>query len=127
VLAHILGGEVRRSRARSVGGRSSGDPYEQARAYEVLALACHALGDWQRGMAYELRRQQLAIENGFDVDEALESHLCLWEYHLPLARTCLSTSAARQPLRPHRRRSRSRPAFTEPGLRRRTFGEWARP
>jgi DNA-binding SARP family transcriptional activator len=62
--------------------RSSGDPQERAGAYEVLALACHALGDWQRGMAYELQRQQLAIENGFDVDEALESHLCLWEYHL---------------------------------------------
>ncbi|MGH3765195.1 MAG: BTAD domain-containing putative transcriptional regulator [Pseudonocardiaceae bacterium] len=62
--------------------RASGDPHEQARAYEVLALACHALGDWQRGMAYELQRQALAVDNGFDVDEALESHLCLWEYHL---------------------------------------------
>jgi tetratricopeptide (TPR) repeat protein len=62
--------------------RSSGDPRERSQAYEVLALACHALGDWQRGVGYELERQQLAIEDGFDVDEALEAHLCLWEYHL---------------------------------------------
>lgn len=62
--------------------RSSGDPRERSQAYEVLALACHALGDWQRGVGYELQRQQLAIDDGFDVDEALEAHLCLWEYHL---------------------------------------------
>jgi DNA-binding SARP family transcriptional activator len=62
--------------------RASGDPRERSQAYEVLALACHALGDWQRGIAYELERQQLAVEDGFEVDEALETHLCLWEYHL---------------------------------------------
>lgn len=62
--------------------RSSGDLQERSQAYEVLALACHALGDWQRGVGYELQRQQLAVEDGFEVDEALETHLCLWEYHL---------------------------------------------
>jgi tetratricopeptide (TPR) repeat protein len=62
--------------------RISGDLRERSQAYEVLALACHALGDWQRGVGYELQRQQLAVEDGFDVDEAFEAHLCLWEYHL---------------------------------------------
>ena len=55
---------------------------QQAAALEILALACHALGDWRRGVSAEIRRQALAIEDGFRVDEAFEGHLCLWEYHL---------------------------------------------
>ncbi len=65
VLGHILGGKV-------------------AEAAQLLELteAANALGDWQRGVGYELQRQQLAVEDGSNVDEALEAHLCLWEYHL---------------------------------------------
>ncbi len=55
---------------------------QQAASLEILALACHALGDWRRGVSAEIRRQALAIEDGFRVDEAFEGHLCLWEYHL---------------------------------------------
>jgi len=58
------------------------DVRQQAAALEILALACHALGDWRRGVSAEIRRQALAIEDGFRVDEAFEGHLCLWEYHL---------------------------------------------
>ena len=76
--------------------RTSGDPQEQASACEVLALACHALGDWRRGMDYELQRHQLAVEDGFDVDEALESHLCLWEYYLYGDHPYASVEAAAQ-------------------------------
>jgi len=62
--------------------RTSGDPRREAEACEVLALSCHALGDWQRGIEAELRRQELAVADGFDVELSLEGHLCLWEYHL---------------------------------------------
>jgi DNA-binding SARP family transcriptional activator len=58
------------------------DVPQQAAALEILALACHALGDWRRGVSAEIRRHSLAIEDGFRVDEAFEGHLCLWEYHL---------------------------------------------
>ena len=58
------------------------DVPQQAAALEILALACHALGDWRRGVSAEVRRHSLAIEDGFRVDEAFDGHLCLWEYHL---------------------------------------------
>ncbi|MCX6020667.1 MAG: hypothetical protein NTZ05_02850 [Chloroflexi bacterium] len=50
------------------------DIAQRARAYEALALACHALGDWQRGVEYELNRQALGVP-GFDTDEAFDAHL----------------------------------------------------
>lgn len=53
---------------------SSGDVGQRAQAYEVMALACHSLGDWQKGVEYELRRQALGVE-GFDIDEAFDAHL----------------------------------------------------
>lgn len=62
--------------------RSAGDVRREAEACEVLALSCHALGDWQRGIEAELRREELAVADGFDVDLSFEGHLCLWEYHL---------------------------------------------
>jgi tetratricopeptide (TPR) repeat protein len=62
--------------------RRNGDARGEAEACEVLALSCHALGDWRRGIEAELRRQELAVDDGFDVGLALEGHLCLWEYHL---------------------------------------------
>src|SRR5262249_13495136 len=54
--------------------QASGDASHQARAYEALALACHARGDWQKGVEYELSRQQLAA-SGYNVDDALDVHL----------------------------------------------------
>jgi tetratricopeptide (TPR) repeat protein len=54
--------------------QASGDVSHRARAYEALALACHARGEWQKGVEYELSRQKLAAP-GFDVDEALDVHL----------------------------------------------------
>ena len=52
----------------------SDDDQQKAQAYEVLALACHSLGDWQHGVEYELNRQALGV-SGFDTDEAFDAHL----------------------------------------------------
>ncbi len=54
--------------------REGQDPRQQAQAYEVLALACHSLGDWKQGIEYELSRQALGM-SGFDTDEAFDAHL----------------------------------------------------
>ncbi len=54
--------------------QSSGDAAEQAHAYEVLALACHSLGDWQKGVECELNRHRLGVP-GFDTEEAFDAHL----------------------------------------------------
>lgn len=62
--------------------RTSNDAAQRARALEILALACHALGDWQRGLEAEMERAALDLPDGFDVAEAFEGHACLWEYHL---------------------------------------------
>lgn len=53
---------------------SSGDLAQKARAYEAMVLACHSLGDWQKGVEYEKSRQALGLE-GFDTDEAFDAHL----------------------------------------------------
>jgi DNA-binding SARP family transcriptional activator/tetratricopeptide (TPR) repeat protein len=53
---------------------AANDPGQRAGAYEVLALACHSLGDWQRGVRLELDRQALGV-GGFDSDEAFDAHL----------------------------------------------------
>lgn len=53
---------------------ASGDVAQRAQAYEAMALACHSLGDWQRGVEYELNRQALGTP-GFDTDEAFDAHL----------------------------------------------------
>ena len=50
------------------------DVADRARAYEAMALACHSLGDWQKGVQYELSREALGVP-GFAVDEALDVHL----------------------------------------------------
>lgn len=57
-----------------VAAGESNDPNERAQAFEVLALACHSLGDWQRGVELELERQALGVP-GFNTDEAFEAHL----------------------------------------------------
>ena len=35
------------------------DPVASARAYEMLALASHSLGDWQQGLNFEQQRSAL--------------------------------------------------------------------
>ncbi|MFU8772310.1 MAG: ATP-binding protein, partial [Anaerolineales bacterium] len=45
-----------------------------ARAYEMLALACHSLGEWQEGVAYERQRADIAGE-ALDVTDAFDVHL----------------------------------------------------
>ncbi|MEX0761018.1 MAG: AAA family ATPase [Dehalococcoidia bacterium] len=53
---------------------SAGDEKAQAHAYEVMALACHSLGDWQKGIEYELNRSEMGV-SGFDTDQAFDAHL----------------------------------------------------
>lgn len=50
------------------------DPAAVARAFEMLALACHSLGEWQTGIGYEQRRIALSGP-GLDVTEAFDVHL----------------------------------------------------
>ncbi|MBI3942360.1 MAG: AAA family ATPase [Chloroflexi bacterium] len=50
------------------------DPTAIARAYEMLALACHSLGEWQAGIRYEEQRTALAGP-GLDVSDAFDVHL----------------------------------------------------
>jgi DNA-binding SARP family transcriptional activator len=45
-----------------------------ARAFEMLALACHSLGEWQQGLTYEQQRSALAGA-ALDVTEAFDVHL----------------------------------------------------
>lgn len=50
------------------------EPVAIARAFEMLALACHSLGEWQTGIHYEQQRASLAGP-GLDVTEAFDVHL----------------------------------------------------
>ncbi len=45
-----------------------------ARAFEMLALACHSLGEWQTGIYYEQRRASL-VGPDLDVTDAFDVHL----------------------------------------------------
>ncbi len=45
-----------------------------AKGYEMLALACHSLGEWRQGTEYEERRQSLA-DGALDVASAFDVHL----------------------------------------------------
>jgi tetratricopeptide (TPR) repeat protein len=45
-----------------------------ARAFEMLALACHSLGEWQQGLDFEKQRSLLK-GSGLDVTEAFDVHL----------------------------------------------------
>ena len=58
-----------------------GDVGATAKGYEMMALACHSLGEWQEGLGHERERQRIA-GGALDVDNAFDVHLCLWEYHL---------------------------------------------
>jgi DNA-binding SARP family transcriptional activator len=50
------------------------DPTAIARAFEMLALACHSLGEWQTGINFEQQRAALAGPS-LDVTEAFDVHL----------------------------------------------------
>lgn len=50
------------------------DPTAIARAFEMLALACHSLGEWQNGVNFEQQRAALAGPS-LDVTEAFDVHL----------------------------------------------------
>lgn len=45
-----------------------------ARAFEMLALACHSLGEWQQGLHFEEQRASLAGSD-LDVSDAFDVHL----------------------------------------------------
>jgi tetratricopeptide (TPR) repeat protein len=50
------------------------DVMARAQAYEMLALACHSLGEWQQGLNFERQRSML-IGHNLDVTEAFDAHL----------------------------------------------------
>jgi tetratricopeptide (TPR) repeat protein len=45
-----------------------------ARAFEMLALACHSLGEWRQGLRFEEQRSTLT-GSGLDVSDAFDVHL----------------------------------------------------
>jgi tetratricopeptide (TPR) repeat protein len=45
-----------------------------ARAFEMLALACHSLGEWRAGISYEQQRAAL-VGPSLDVTDAFDVHL----------------------------------------------------
>jgi hypothetical protein len=49
-------------------------PEAVARAFEMLALACHSLGEWQQGLAFEARRTAVTGA-ALDVSDAFDVHL----------------------------------------------------
>ncbi|MBI5029033.1 MAG: AAA family ATPase [Chloroflexi bacterium] len=49
-------------------------PDAVARAFEMLALACHSLGEWQTGIYYEQQRATL-VGPDLDVTDAFDTHL----------------------------------------------------
>ena len=50
------------------------NPTAIARAFEMLALACHSLGEWQTGLAFEQQRAAL-VGSALDVSDAFDVHL----------------------------------------------------
>jgi tetratricopeptide (TPR) repeat protein len=87
LFAQLRWHQERFAEARSLAQRSlaeaerRGDRAAMAKGHEMMALACHPLGEWQDGQRHEHERQALA-DGTLDVDQAFDVHLCLWEYHL---------------------------------------------
>ena len=78
---------------------ASDDTDQQARAYEALALACHSLGDWQRGADTAQRLRGFDSQRRLPTDSRRDAVLRRqWRPDLGLRRMC---EAARH----HRRRS----------------------
>jgi tetratricopeptide (TPR) repeat protein len=59
---------------------AAGARLEVSQACEMLALAYLPLGEWEKGLEYELRRQVTGWSP--EVAVATDGHMCLWEYHL---------------------------------------------
>jgi DNA-binding SARP family transcriptional activator/tetratricopeptide (TPR) repeat protein len=53
---------------------ATGEVAAIARGYEMLALACHSLGEWKQGRAFEVRRTEVA-DGTLDVASAFDVHL----------------------------------------------------
>jgi DNA-binding SARP family transcriptional activator/tetratricopeptide (TPR) repeat protein len=53
---------------------AAGDVPAIAKGYEMLALACHSLGEWKKGRGYEERRTEVA-DGTLDVASAFDVHL----------------------------------------------------
>ncbi len=51
-----------------------GKPEAVARAFEMLALVCHSLGEWQTGIQFEQQRATL-VGPDLDVTDAFDTHL----------------------------------------------------
>lgn len=60
-------------RSLDIAEQLNNDP-ARAQAYEMLALACHSLGEWQQGLNFEQQRSTLIGPN-LDVTEAFDAHL----------------------------------------------------
>jgi DNA-binding SARP family transcriptional activator len=88
LTAQLRWHEERYTEARELAGRSlaeaerRGNVAAMAKSREMMALACHSLGEWQEGRGHEAARQSLAGDGALDVDQAFDVHLCLWEYYL---------------------------------------------
>ena len=52
----------------------AGDADAIAKGYEMLALACHSLGEWKKGRNYEEQRREVA-DGTLDVASAFDVHL----------------------------------------------------
>jgi DNA-binding SARP family transcriptional activator/tetratricopeptide (TPR) repeat protein len=52
----------------------AGDEEAIAKGYEMLALACHSLGEWKKGRQYEEQRREVA-DGTLDVASAFDVHL----------------------------------------------------
>jgi DNA-binding SARP family transcriptional activator len=52
----------------------SGDREALAKAYEMLALACHSLGEWREGMDFVEKREEI-VGHAVDVAEVFDAHL----------------------------------------------------
>jgi tetratricopeptide (TPR) repeat protein len=52
----------------------AGDEEAIAKGYEMLALACHSLGEWKKGREYEEQRREVA-DGTLDVASAFDVHL----------------------------------------------------
>ncbi len=53
---------------------------EASQACEILAMTYLPLGQWEEGLAYEMKRQVYGWSP--DIVVATDAHLCLWEYHV---------------------------------------------
>jgi DNA-binding SARP family transcriptional activator len=79
-LAQLLWHEGRHQEAYQAAERclqaaeKQGEPQALARGYEMLALACHSLGEWREGAGFEEQRQSL-VGAQVDVAQAFDVHL----------------------------------------------------